>query len=71
MSTRTLITGGSGYFGCLLRDRLLARGGSVRVFALVASDDRPAHVDVLPRALRHPAALRAACRAPPLLPAFR
>ncbi len=29
MSTRALITGGSGYFGCLLRDRLLAMNGAI------------------------------------------
>ena len=29
---RALITGGSGYFGSLLRDRLRARGQGVRVF---------------------------------------
>lgn len=39
-STLCLITGGSGYFGSLLRDRLLARGQSVRVFDLADADDR-------------------------------
>ena len=62
MSTRTLITGGSGYFGCLLRDRLLARGGSVRVFDLVDSDDRPEDVEFVQGDIREPAAIRAACR---------
>ena len=37
----SLITGGSGYFGSLLRDRLRARGRAVRVFDLVDADDRP------------------------------
>ncbi len=39
-STLSLITGGSGYFGSLLRDRLLARGQAVRVFDLADASDR-------------------------------
>ncbi len=39
-STVSLITGGSGYFGSLLRDRLLARGQAVRVYDLADADDR-------------------------------
>jgi nucleoside-diphosphate-sugar epimerase len=35
-----LITGGSGYFGSLLRDRLRQRGQRVRVFDLSDADDR-------------------------------
>ena len=35
-----LITGGSGYFGSLLRDRLRARGQVVRVFDLADAEDR-------------------------------
>ncbi len=62
MSTRALITGGSGYFGCLLRDRLLAQGASVRVFDLVDSDDRPDHVDFVQGDIRNAATIRQACR---------
>ena len=39
-----LITGGSGYFGTLLRDRLIARGQTTRVFDLVDASDRPGEV---------------------------
>jgi len=42
---RALITGGSGYFGSLLRDRLRERGQTVRVFDLSDTDDRPGDVD--------------------------
>jgi nucleoside-diphosphate-sugar epimerase len=42
---RALITGGSGYFGTLLRDRLVARGVPVRIFDRVDADDRPAAVE--------------------------
>src|SRR3954466_14473472 len=43
----SLITGGSGYFGALLRDRLHERNQSVRVFDLVDADDRPAEVNFM------------------------
>jgi nucleoside-diphosphate-sugar epimerase len=43
-STLSLITGGSGYFGSLLRDRLRARGQAVRVFDLADADDRASEV---------------------------
>src|SRR6266576_1793783 len=39
-----LITGGSGYFGSLLRDRLRERGQAVRVFDLADADDRTTDV---------------------------
>lgn len=58
---RALITGGSGYFGCLLRDRLRADGVSVRIFDLVDSDDRPADVELVRGDIRDPAAVQAAC----------
>lgn len=44
-SPLALITGGSGYFGALLRDRLLARRHTVRVFDLVDADDRQPEVE--------------------------
>lgn len=61
MTTLALVTGGSGYFGCLLRDRLLARGFRVRVFDLVDSDDRPAEVEFASGDIREPRAVAAAC----------
>ncbi|HEY9170719.1 MAG TPA: NAD-dependent epimerase/dehydratase family protein [Verrucomicrobiae bacterium] len=43
-SPLSLITGGSGYFGSLLRDRLLAGGHEVRVFDLADANDRQQEV---------------------------
>ncbi len=40
----SLITGGSGYFGSLLRDRLLARDKAVRVFDISDAGDRKSEV---------------------------
>ena len=57
----SLVTGGSGYFGCLLRDRLLARGETVRIFDLLDADDRPAHVEFVQGDIRDAAAVRRAC----------
>ncbi len=57
----TLITGGSGYFGCLLRDRLLERGVSVRVFDLVDADDRPAGVEFVCGDIRNADTVRRVC----------
>lgn len=59
--TRALITGGSGYFGCVLRDRLRAAGATVRVLDLVDADDRPADVEIVAGDIRDPAAVAAAC----------
>ena len=58
---RALITGGSGYFGCLLRDRLLERGDAVRVFDLNDAEDRPATVEYLAGDIRDAAAVARAC----------
>lgn len=44
---RALITGGSGYFGSLLRNRLREQGQAVRVFDLADADDRPADVEFM------------------------
>jgi nucleoside-diphosphate-sugar epimerase len=62
MSQNVLITGGSGYFGCLLRDRLLEREQSVRIFDLEDSSDRPANVEWQRGDIRDVDAVRAACR---------
>ena len=58
---RVLITGGSGYFGCVLRDRLRAAGCAVRIFDLADSDDRPPEVDLVRGDVRDRAAVEAAC----------
>src|SRR5258708_38473282 len=44
VNDNALITGGSGYFGSLLRDRLRALGKAVRVFDLMDTPDRPEDV---------------------------
>lgn len=59
--TRALITGGSGYFGCVLRDHLRAAGVTVRVFDLADIDDRPADVDLVRGDIRDLHAIRRAC----------
>jgi nucleoside-diphosphate-sugar epimerase len=61
MSASALITGGSGYFGCLLRNRLLERDHQVRVFDLVDADDRPSQVEFVKGDIRDADAIRAAC----------
>jgi len=61
MTTRALITGGSGYFGCLLRDRLRAGGVEVRIFDLIDVDDRPAEVEFIAGDIRDLEAVRRAC----------
>ena len=50
-----LVTGGSGYFGSLLRDRLIARGESVRVFDLSDASDRTPAVEFIQGDIRDPA----------------
>ena len=47
MSELHLVTGGSGYFGCLLVSRLLEAGHRVRVFDRNDAEDRPAVVEFL------------------------
>jgi nucleoside-diphosphate-sugar epimerase len=62
MGQGALITGGSGYFGCLLRDRLLERGWSVRIFDLDDADDRPPEVEFVRGDIRDAQSIAAACR---------
>jgi len=45
MSRRALVTGGSGYFGSLLVQKLLQRGYQCRVFDLNDAEDRPPEVE--------------------------
>ena len=61
MTVRTLITGGSGYFGSLLRNRLLEQGQAVRVLDLIDADDRPPEVEFVGADIRDLDATRAAC----------
>ena len=60
-SSTVLITGGSGYFGSLLRDRLLAKGESVLIFDLADASDRPAEVGFVQGDIRDAARVAEAC----------
>src|SRR5438874_12894075 len=55
-----LVTGGSGYFGSLLRDRLRAVGQAVRVFDLTDTPDRPNDVSFVRGDIRDQPSLREA-----------
>ena len=57
-----LVTGGAGYFGTVLRQRLLARGCAVRTFDLVRPDDLAAGEEAVQGDIRDAAAIAAACR---------
>jgi nucleoside-diphosphate-sugar epimerase len=57
-----LVTGGAGYFGTVLRQRLLARGCSVRTFDLVRPDDLETGEEAVQGDIRDAAAIAAACR---------
>src|SRR4249920_731081 len=46
-ATTSLVTGGSGYFGSLLVQRLVGAGHQVRVLDLNDSDQHPAGVEML------------------------
>lgn len=57
---KALVTGGSGYFGSLLVERLRARGDGVRVLDLHDASDRPGDVELVAADIRDRAAVRAA-----------
>jgi nucleoside-diphosphate-sugar epimerase len=58
---RVLVTGGSGFFGCLLIERLREGNAHIRNFDLVPAEDHPANVEFLKGDIRDPQAVRAAC----------
>ena len=60
MSRLALVTGGSGYFGSLLVDRLLGSGRDVRILDIRDSDDRRPETAFLEGDVRDPAAVRLA-----------
>ena len=58
---QVLITGGSGYFGSLLLQRLRGQS-SCRIFDLVDTADRPSNVEFVQGDIRDFDAIRRACR---------
>src|SRR5215510_4408889 len=56
-----LITGGSGYFGSLLRDRLIARGHAVRIFDIADANDRTSQTGFVPGDIRDRERVAEAC----------
>ncbi len=58
--TRSLVTGGSGYFGSLLVRRLVDRGHDVRVLDLHDASDRPSDVEFVQGDVRERSVVRAA-----------
>lgn len=58
--TVSLVTGGSGYFGSLLVEKLQLRGHTVRIFDLVDTADRPKDVAFFSGDIRQPDQVRPA-----------
>ena len=56
----SLVTGGSGYFGSLLVQRLVAAGHRVRVLDVNDADDRPGSVELVQGDIRDPATVERA-----------
>lgn len=61
MENKILVTGGSGYFGSLLLQKLRSRGSACRVFDLNDAGDRPADVEFIQGDIRDRAAVERAC----------
>ena len=57
---KTLVTGGSGFFGEVVVRHLLERGDSVRIFDRVENEDRPPQTEMVRGDIRDPAAVRRA-----------
>jgi nucleoside-diphosphate-sugar epimerase len=60
-SDLTLVTGGAGYFGCVIAEKLLRRGERVRVFDIAKMDTPPAGFEVVQGDIRDRAAVERAC----------
>jgi nucleoside-diphosphate-sugar epimerase len=58
---RTLVTGGSGYFGSVLVNALREQGHSVRVFDILDASDRPSGVEFMRGDIRDYARVSEAC----------
>lgn len=58
---RSLVTGGSGFFGTMLVERLRERGDDVRILDVRVPDAVPPGVEVVEADIRDAAAVRAAC----------
>ncbi len=56
-----LVTGGSGYFGTVLVQRLVERGHRVRIFDINDADEKPAGVEMSRGDIRDADAIRRAC----------
>ncbi|MFM7817043.1 MAG: NAD-dependent epimerase/dehydratase family protein, partial [Verrucomicrobiota bacterium] len=59
---KLLVTGGSGFVGKVVVDRLLARGHSVRVLARGSRPDRGAACETVQGSVLRPETLASACR---------
>jgi len=59
---RSLVTGGSGFFGTMLVERLRARGDQVRILDVMVPDQVPDGVEVVEADIRDAEAVRAACQ---------
>jgi len=60
MSELHLVTGGAGYFGSLLVERIAATGTRVRIFDVNDADERPAGAEMMRGDIRDPQAVRRA-----------
>jgi nucleoside-diphosphate-sugar epimerase len=61
MSELHLVTGGSGYFGLLLIERLRQEGHRARIFDINDAEDRPPDAEFIRGDIRDAAAVRRAC----------
>jgi nucleoside-diphosphate-sugar epimerase len=61
MSKLHLVTGGSGYFGAVLVERLVGLGHHVRILDINDADERPAGVEFIRADVRDAAAVARAC----------